>query len=102
MTSQTSRSAAAVNRRADPSNTRPGLTAASTGRQSRLGEEPRAWRRLTLPVVGCLVIVWRYRDDSWEGYVAVTRDGSVLITWQQASRLHPVVDDGWQLPPRGT
>jgi hypothetical protein len=33
--------------------------------------------------------------------VAVARDGSVLITWEHASRLHPVVDDGWQLPPRG-
>ena len=48
-----------------------------------------------------LVIAWRRRDDGWETYVAVARDGSVLITWQQASRLHPVVDDGWQLPPRG-
>jgi hypothetical protein len=48
-----------------------------------------------------LVIAWRRRDDGWEGYVAVARDGSVLIRWEQASRLHPVVDDGWQQPPRG-
>jgi hypothetical protein len=48
-----------------------------------------------------LVIAWRRSDDSWEGYVAVARDRSVLIRWEQASRLHPVVDDGWQLPPRG-
>ena len=27
--------------------------------------------------------------------MAVARDGSVLVTWEQASRLHPVVDDGW-------
>jgi hypothetical protein len=47
-----------------------------------------------------LVIAWRRGDDRWEAYVAVARDGSVLITWEQASRLHPVVDDGWQLPPR--
>jgi hypothetical protein len=48
-----------------------------------------------------LVIAWRRRDNGWEAYVAVARDGSVLVTWEQASRLHPVVDDGWQLPPRG-
>jgi hypothetical protein len=36
-----------------------------------------------------------------EAYVAVARNGSVVITWEQASRLHPVVDDGWQLPARG-
>jgi hypothetical protein len=35
------------------------------------------------------------------GLVAVARDGSVLITREQASRLHPVADDGWQPPPRG-
>ena len=48
-----------------------------------------------------LVIAWRRRDDGWEAYVAVARDASVLVTWEQASRLHPVVDDGWQLLPRG-
>jgi len=47
-----------------------------------------------------LVIAWRRRDDGWECYVAVARDGSVLVTWEQALRLHPVVDDSWQLPAR--
>ena len=46
-------------------------------------------------------IVQPRSGDGWEGYVAVARDGSVLVTWEQVSRLHPVVDDGWQLPPRG-
>ena len=36
-----------------------------------------------------------------EAYVAVARDASVLVTWEPASRLHPVVNDGWQLPPGG-
>ena len=27
-----------------------------------------------------LVIAWRRRDDGWEAYVAVARDGSVLVT----------------------
>ena len=36
-----------------------------------------------------------------EGYVAVARGGSVPITWEQAARLYPVADDGWQQPPRG-
>ena len=48
-----------------------------------------------------LVIAWRRRDDGWEGYVAMAPDGSVLITWEQATRLHPVVNDVWQLPPPG-
>ena len=48
-----------------------------------------------------LVIAWRRRDDRWEGYVAVARDGSVLVTWEEASRLHPVIDDSWQPLPRG-
>ena len=45
-----------------------------------------------------LVIAWRRRDESWEGYVAVVREGSVLITWEAAANLHPVRDDRWQRP----
>ena len=39
-----------------------------------------------------LVIAWRPRDDGWEGYMAVARDWAVVVTWEQASRLHPVCD----------
>jgi hypothetical protein len=47
-----------------------------------------------------LVIAWRRREEfaGWEAYVAVVRDGSVLVKWEEASTLHPVTDDGWQLP----
>jgi hypothetical protein len=47
-----------------------------------------------------LVIAWRRREglDGWEAYVAVARDGTVLVGWEPSSNLHPVADDGYQLP----
>lgn len=42
-----------------------------------------------------LVIAWRRTDDGWEAYVATARESSVLVTWEKASSLHPVRDDGW-------
>jgi hypothetical protein len=51
-----------------------------------------------------LVIAWQRRADGpeWEAYVAQAHgDGSALITWEPATDLHPVTDDGWALNPRG-
>jgi hypothetical protein len=42
-----------------------------------------------------LVIAWRRIADGWEAYVAILRDDSVLVTWEKASDLHPVRDEGW-------
>ena len=50
-----------------------------------------------------LIIAWRRAADSsgWEAYVAqVHHDGSALITWEPASKLHPVSDDGKQVDPK--
>ena len=53
-----------------------------------------------------LVVAWRRRGDGWQGYVAVARDASVLITgskprasipWSMtAGSCHRVVDNGPQ------
>lgn len=50
-----------------------------------------------------LVIAWRRTDASgWEAYVAQTHhDGSALITWESATSLRPVTDDGWELNRKG-
>jgi hypothetical protein len=41
-----------------------------------------------------LVISWRRTDGgAWEAYVAVGKDGSVLLSWEPANQLHPVTDD---------
>ena len=42
-----------------------------------------------------LVIAWRRTATGWEAYVATLRESSVLVTWQKATDLHPVRDDGW-------
>lgn len=50
-----------------------------------------------------LVITWRQTGASeWEAYVArAHRDGSALITWEPATALRPVADDGWAPEPKG-
>lgn len=51
-----------------------------------------------------LVIAWRRTSDSsgWEAHVARAHgDGRALITWEPASHLRPVSDDGWQVEPKG-
>ena len=48
-----------------------------------------------------LVITWRRTGGTeWEAYVArLHGHGEVLITWEPASNLHPVTDDGWAFNP---
>ena len=46
-----------------------------------------------------LVIAWRRTADGWEAYVAILRQGSVLVAWEKASDLHPVRDEGWSKTP---
>ena len=41
-----------------------------------------------------LVIAWR-TAEVWEAYVASLQGSSVLVTWEKATDLHPVGDDGW-------
>jgi hypothetical protein len=36
-----------------------------------------------------LVIAWRRRNESWEGYVAVVREGSVPVTWSRRRAFIP-------------
>ena len=48
-----------------------------------------------------LVIAWRKSKTEWEAYVArVHGNGEVLITWESASHLQPVIDDGWAFNPK--
>ena len=42
-----------------------------------------------------LVIAWRRTAEVWEAYVAILQGPSVLVTWEKATNLHPVRDDGW-------
>lgn len=42
-----------------------------------------------------LIIEWRRSDEGWEAYVATLRESSVIVTWEKATALHPVRDDGW-------
>lgn len=46
-----------------------------------------------------LVITWRRTAGGWEAYVAILQDNSVLVTWEKASDLHPVRDEGWSSSP---
>lgn len=42
-----------------------------------------------------LVIAWRRTGDGWEAYVAILQGSDVLVTWERATDLHLVSDDGW-------
>jgi hypothetical protein len=42
-----------------------------------------------------LVVAWRRTAAGWEAYVAILREGSVLVTWEKTSDLYPVRDEGW-------
>ena len=46
-----------------------------------------------------LVLTWRRTaEGAWEAHTVVVRARTVLVQWLPASTLHPVVDDGPDLP----
>ena len=42
-----------------------------------------------------LIIAWRRADDRWQANVAIVKNSSVLVSWQDAADLHPIQNDGW-------
>ena len=40
-----------------------------------------------------LFIAWQRREEGWLGYMAVARDGLVLVTWERGS--NPQSRGGW-------